>query len=167
MTKFTIRFGSTRLTPRRMVVVGYVFTFVSLLLVVLALFFLSLFVSFLPGSATASGIITHCTMQTVDQSDSNGGSDGTDEVCQPTVRFTTQAGQHITFTSANAANTYHVGDTLPVRYHPNTPQDARSDDFVSDWLPMLISGGMGVIFFIIGQSLLRVGKKRRKAENMF
>lgn len=39
MTKFTIRFGSTRLTPRRMIVVGYVFTFVSLLLVVLALFF--------------------------------------------------------------------------------------------------------------------------------
>ena len=167
MPNFTIRYGSKQMSPMLMIVVGYVFTVVSILMVVFALVFLCLVVLFLPGSVTATSTITHCTMQTVEQTDSRGHPNGTTEVCLPTVRFTTQAGRQITFTPANSSDAYHVGDTLPVRYHPNTPQDARLDDFGSTWLPTLILGGMSVIFFIVGQSVLRVGKKRRKAESMF
>lgn len=166
MPNFTIRYGNRQMSPGLMIVVGYVFTVVSLLMVVFALVSLCMFLFFLPGSATTTGTITHCTMQTIEQTDSRGHPDGTTEVCQPTVRFTTQAGQQITFTSANGSD-YHVGGTLPVRYHPNTPQDARLDDFISTWFLTLLLGGMSVIFLIIGQSVLRVGKKRRKAESMF
>lgn len=155
-----------RLPPMVMIILGYALTILTILLAAFMLFALFIVIRFLPGSVTTTGTITHCTMQTVEQTDSKGRPDGTTKVCLPTAHFRTQAGQQIVFTNS-AAGDYHVEETVPVRYHPATPRDAQIDDGASFWLAALTVGGVAIIFFIIGQIFIRTGKKRRKAERFF
>jgi hypothetical protein len=148
-----------------MIVIGYVAAIGAIIFIAIALFASIGVLSFLPGTMTTTGAITHCTMVQVPQTGSNGHPDGTTEDCQPTVSFRTQSGQQITFTSSWGSN-YQVGDLLSVRYHPDNPQGARVDDFGSTWLLPVVLSVMFFGWLLIGQVFLRVGKRRRKAEEL-
>ncbi len=45
-----------------------------------------------------------------------------------TIRLTTQKDQQITFQSSDNSSSCHDGEVVPVKYHPNDPQDARVDN---------------------------------------
>ena len=109
-------------------------------------FFTAQSLLFFPGTFSAPGTVTSCQFYDDDQ------------VCYPTISFVTKSGQKIMVTiSSSGSSTYHVGDTLPVRYHPNAPQDARLDDSLTLWIPPLAGGGGFLIGLFMGIFLIKRG----------
>lgn len=107
--------------------------------------------SFLPGTLTTSGVITHC--------DYNNNNDTSDAItgsssCTPTVKFQTKSGQTISFISSESAAWFHQNDTVTVRYHPQTPNDGRIDSFLSTWLIPLIACGVGLLVLLMSPFIL-------------
>lgn len=98
---------------------------------------------FLPGTISTNGTIIRCTT-------------GLHGICDPLVRFRAQTGQQITFLAGwDAAGDYNVGDTIPVRYHPGSPQEARVVN-VQTWLGVFTFFGFGLLTLIIGlEGILR------------
>ncbi|GHO85830.1 DUF3592 domain-containing protein [Dictyobacter formicarum] len=131
--------------------VGLIFFLVGLIFGIVAIVFWFSSQSFLGGTVSATGQIVSCRYSTNSSSNHVATANST---CRPDVRFTTQSGQEITFTSSISSSTYNKGDNVPVLYHPNHPGDARIADFVSLWLFPLIFGGMGALFLIIGFCLV-------------
>ncbi len=155
---FRVNIGSDRVGPRFMIIAGYIVSFLGIIFVIVALAILIGTLSFLPGSVSTTGTITHCAMVAVQVNGSSGG-----EACQPTISFRTQTGQQVTITPSQNSSVYHVGDTLPLRYHPNNPAAAHLDDFASTWLLPLIFGCVTLLCLFLGQICLRIGKRRRRA----
>ena len=69
----------------------------------------------------------------------------------PIVEFRTAEGQTIRFQGRTGTNppSYRVGDTVKVRYDPQTPQSAVIDSWEL-WLPSGIFIGVGGFFALIG-----------------
>lgn len=85
----------------------------------------------------------------------------------PVIRFSSQQGQEIEFTSPVASNppSYTTGEKVEVLYDPAKPQSAQIKDFFSLWGLAAILGGLGGIFFAIGAViLLMIILKGRKDE---
>ncbi|WP_220209804.1 DUF3592 domain-containing protein [Reticulibacter mediterranei] len=108
---------------------------------------------FLPGTLSAQGVITNCSYDR----DRNGSSSG----CRPTIRFQTQSGQSISVAPSESSSFFHVRDTIAVRYHPETPEDGRTDTFLSTWMLPLICTGVGLITFLVSPFVLLRGIIRR------
>jgi hypothetical protein len=90
------------------------------------------------GSVTTSGTVLYCASPPTQR-------------CQPAVSFRTESGQQRTFVSRSYHQFMNPGDTVSVRYHPATPQDA-SEDPLPDLFMML---GMFGIFLTCAFMLLR------------
>jgi len=84
---------------------------------------------FLPGTVSTTGTIIACPVTQ-------------DNSCAPTVSFWTQAGQHLTFRGSEPS-TYVEGETVPVVYHPTTPQDARIESI--SWLGWVVIGSLSLL----------------------
>jgi hypothetical protein len=108
---------------------------------------------FLPGTLSAQGVITKCRYGR----DKDGNATG----CRPTIRFTTQSGQSITIAPSESSSFFHVRDTIAVRYHPETPEDGRTDTFLSTWLLPLVCTGFGLITLLASPFVLLRGIIRR------
>ena len=98
---------------------------------------------------TAGGTVTDL----VAGSDSDG-----DTVYYPHVRFVTESGDAIEFTSSIGARPpdFDVGESVSVLYDPAFPGNARIDSFFQLWFSTLIFAGMGVVFAAIGGAGLMV-----------
>lgn len=55
---------------------------------------------------------------------------------------------------------YRVGETVPVVYHHDRPQEAELDTFFANWGGVLIAGGIGAAFFLVGGLVASVGTRR-------
>lgn len=88
------------------------------------------------GSVTTRGTVLYC------------GPTNT-RSCQPMVSFRTQSGQQRTFLSGNGHRFLKPGDTISVRYHPATPQDAFEDPFPLLYVVLAISGSLLTGAFLI------------------
>ena len=90
------------------------------------------------------------------------GSDG-DTVYYPRVRFVTQSGDVIEFTSSSGTSppAFEVGEAVSVLYEPTSPGNARINSFFQLWLLPIILGGMGSVFGIIGGAGLIFGGSTR------
>ncbi|WP_128544816.1 DUF3592 domain-containing protein [Larkinella soli] len=77
-------------------------------------------------------------------------------VYYPVVRYRTQTGQTVSFTSSVGSSTpdHQVGEEVGVRYVPNDPGSARVDEFFSLWLvPLVLTClGAGMIIASLGLS---------------
>ena len=86
------------------------------------------------------------------------------ELLCPVVKYTTKAGQNLSFNSdvcSSPAN-YAVGDQLQVYYNPQVPTQAQIKDFWSQNLAAVTMAGTGLPFIVLGVFLL-LGVLRRKA----
>jgi uncharacterized protein DUF3592 len=93
-------------------------------------------ITFLPGTVPTTGTIVSCVrIRTAS--------------CDPTVSFPLPSGQELTFQSAYASSSFQVGGTVPVRYHPKTPQDARIVS-LEIWIFQLIIVGTGLLLLLVG-----------------
>jgi hypothetical protein len=141
--------GSRRSAPR---LVGIIFMCVSLVPLVIGLFFLLNTLQFLgTATATATGTIVACPRPKSSSS-----------ACTPTVEFTTDKGQQISFTTAFASSAFEVGQQQPVDYDPNHPQDARIGSFLALWFVPTLLLGLGGLFFLIGGGLFTVSSILRR-----
>jgi hypothetical protein len=84
----------------------------------------------------------------------------------PAVRFVTQEGESIEFISSVSSNPprFEIGEKLSVAYNPSAPKSARINDFIALWFAPLIFGGLGLLFFVIGGTMIAIGlfKGRQK-----
>ncbi|GCE29090.1 hypothetical protein KDA_45740 [Dictyobacter alpinus] len=113
--------------------------------------------SFMVGAVSTTGRIVQCDYSG-DDSSFNSSENARDHInssaCSPVVSFTTKSGEEVHFTSSFSSSSYHPGDTVSVSYHANQPRDARISDFLALWLLPVIFGGIGVLFLLIGCSIV-------------
>ncbi|GCE21671.1 hypothetical protein KDK_54710 [Dictyobacter kobayashii] len=132
---------------------GLILFFIGFIFVIVAAVFLFINQAFLAGAVSTTGRIVACTYSV----DSGPAAISlANSTCQPTVTFTTQSGQEITFTSSFSSSSYNKGDNVQVSYHPNHPADARISDFIALWLFPLIFGGVGALLWLIGACLIGI-----------
>jgi hypothetical protein len=92
---------------------------------------------------------------------SSNGSGGT---YYPVVRYTTQDGKEIEFTSSSGSNpaSYEEGEKVNVMYNPKNPQEVSLPDFFSQWGAALIVGFIGAVFGSVGFGFGFYELKRKK-----
>jgi hypothetical protein len=75
----------------------------------------------------------------------------------PEIAFTTLAGEQVEYPQGGAVSEQD-GATVEVRYTPDEPgMSARLNTFGAIWGDVLMIGGMGAAFFLVGVSQLRSG----------
>ena len=92
-------------------------------------------------------------------------SDGkTKTMYSPVIRYATQDGQTLTFTSGSSSSSpaYDRGEKVKVLYSKITPEKARLDSFMENWFGPLILGFFGVLALLIGWFMFFGGLKNRK-----
>ncbi len=74
----------------------------------------------------------------------------------PEVKFRAHDGREIQFTSSVSSKppSYHVGETVEVLYRQDRPEDAEVNAFMSLWLGVILLGGLGSGFSIVGAALV-------------
>jgi hypothetical protein len=97
-------------------------------------------------------------IDTIYRSSSKGGS------YYPQVEFKAPDGSAVHFTGRTGSNpaSYSRGDRVTVMYRTDNPQDARIDSFFENWFGVLILGGLGAVFSLIGGGLIYGGLHTRQ-----
>ncbi len=126
--------------------IKYAFSALGIVLLTVALYLVHSTQTFLEEASTANGTVIELVRKK--SSDSN--------TYAPVVRFVTDTGESIEFTSDTSSNppSYSEGESVRVLYRPAAPHAARIDGFFSLWLGPIIAGGLGAIFVLIGGALL-------------
>lgn len=84
---------------------------------------------------------------------------------RPIIRFQTPGGT-VEFRASSGSNppSYTVGDTVPVLYSPEKPNDATPDAFFSLWGAATITAGIGLVFFTIGAAMIGLAQRASRRE---
>lgn len=84
---------------------------------------------------------------------------------RPIIRFQTPSGT-VEFRSSSGSNPpgYTVGDTIPVLYSPAKPNEATPDEFFPLWGAATIVGGIGLVFFAIGATMVVLARRSSRRE---
>lgn len=137
--------------------VGAIATVVGIVLAIMS-------VSFQAGSTSTSGTVVRVHKERdCDDYDQDRSGEDCSTVYRPTVRFRTESGHRITFTSKVATDHKRpTGSAVSVRYWKDHPRKARIDSFASNWLAPLIVGGLGLLFAAIGSPLFVSGMRKRR-----
>ena len=127
-------------------IIRYGFTVLGIVLLLVALYLVQITRTFLAEASTAHGTV----IELVRNRSSNSNT------YAPVVRFVTQAGESVEFTSSTSSNPpgYSEGERVEVLYRIAAPQAARINGFFSLWLGPIIAGGLGAVFTLIGGALL-------------
>jgi hypothetical protein len=93
-------------------------------------------------------------------------SDNGSTTYSPVVRFE-HDGQMIEFTSQTSSSppAYHVDEIVPVLYLDTNPYDAKLNAFFSLWGGVVILGGLGAVFLLIGGGMILVPLRRKRADD--
>lgn len=126
--------------PRSLFIVSCVFFLVGFLLLGLAAFFTWRTSNFIKRSRSATGTVTALKLVSLHDSD-----------YAPVFSFKAADGKTYSVTSNTSSNPpgFAVNDEVEVLYDPADPQRARINTFVQLWLPPVILGSIGTLFFII------------------
>lgn len=138
----------------------YGFTLIGLSLVTIAFSMYSNTHSFLDHAVTTEGTVTQLVRS---YSSQNSGSSS----YFPVIRFFTPDGNLVEFQSSTGSNppSYSRGELVEVLYSPERPERAQINSFGSLWGGTLIIGGLGLVFFLVGFSIILAGSLgRRKAD---
>ncbi|MDP9838137.1 hypothetical protein J2T09_002904 [Neorhizobium huautlense] len=125
------------------------FTVVGAAALAVALWFYVSTSSFVASAARSEGVV-------IDLERSRS-SDSTSY--KPVVRFTAADGVERTFVTSWSSNppAYSRGETVQVLYPADQPDAARIEGFFSLWGGVLIAGGLGSVFFLIGGGIIAYG----------
>jgi hypothetical protein len=143
----------------RISIMKYVFLAGGLLFLTVAICSVQSTRTFLGQASTARGTVIDMVRRQSNDSDTYA----------PVVRFSTEMGETIEFTSSTSSNPpgYRTGESVEILYRPIAPRDARINDFGSLWASPLMFGTLGSVFFSIGAGiLLRAILMGRKAADL-
>lgn len=138
-------------------IIKYVFSALGIALLAGALYWVQNTRTFLAQASTAQGTVVDLVRSRSSNSDTYA----------PVVRFVTEKGEKIEFTSSTSSNppSHSQGERVEVLYQSGAPRDARIKGFVSLWLGSMILGGLGSLFFLIGGGMVLASVlKGRKQE---
>jgi len=140
-------------------VAGYSFLALSICMLAGAILLYTNTNAFLKDAVQAEGTVTEVVRSYWDGS----------TTYQPVVRFRTQQGKEIEFTSSSSTSKrpgYSTGQTVEVLYRPNAPQIAEINSFLLLWGGSILWGLLGSSFSIFGATILigsmLKGRKGRK-----
>lgn len=73
------------------------------------------------------------------------------------LEYRIDEGRKVTFTAGvgSGDKAYEIGETVPVSYAPDAPEDARLDGFVQNWLLAVLLGAFGLVFSGSGVAIMR------------
>lgn len=131
----------------------YVFTVIGFCMMMGAIFFYKDTQEFLTQALVAEGKVVELVRLRSTSSDS------TKYVYAPVVVFVTAGGTAIEFTSSTGSNPpgYSKGEVVEVLYKPSSPRQAKINSFFALWGVPTIVGIIGVVFFIVGFSIVLFG----------
>jgi len=76
----------------------------------------------------------------------------------PLIEFSTADGQVIRFNNTVHSSSWGDGDSVPVAYDPNNPQNASIDSFAGRWFLASLAAMLGGFFVLIGIVLTVLGR---------
>lgn len=141
--------------------VGVIFALVGAGLLVGSFFSFSSTKSFVASAASATGTVIE---NRYEQSSSTSSSRSSSGSYYPFIKFSTEAGQEITFRGNVGSNpaSFTVGEQVSIYYDPARPEEARLNTFFQLWFLTVFLGGMGSVFFLIGGGILITGPLRAR-----
>lgn len=139
---------------RTISIVKYTFTVVGLGMLVGAFFLFTNTQAFLKSALTADGTVVELVRSRSSDSDTY----------RPVVKFLTQDGSTIEFTSSSGSNppSYSRGEIVEILYQETFPERAKVNGFFSLWGAPTILGGLGSVFFLVGFSIILLGSLKGK-----
>lgn len=135
----------------------YGFTLIGLGLLVAAVAMYSSTNGFLDQAISTEGRVTNLVRS----------QSGSSSSYFPVIQFFTRDGALVEFQSSTGSNppSYSRGELVEVLYSPERPERAQINSFGSLWGGTLIIGGLGLVFFLVGFSIILAGSLgRRKAD---
>jgi hypothetical protein len=80
----------------------------------------------------------------------------------PRVEFTDTAGHVVRFVSGVASKppAYRVGESVRIAYSPNNSERAKIDSFFGRWGLVMIPGGIGAVFLLIGTGCVITARRQ-------
>ena len=136
----------------------YAFTVVGLAFLIGTFFIYKNSMSFVGSAIEAQGTVVELVRERSGNNNSYN--------YKPVVKYKTSEGKMIEFTSTTGSNpaSYSVDEKVPVLYLAAEPQSAKIKSFFSLWGAVLIVGGFGSIFFLIGSGMLLFTKLKNNKE---
>ncbi len=127
-----------------MKIAKYIFLTIGSLLLIGSYFIYKNTIDFKNNAITTKGTVIELIRVTSDNS----------YTYKPKVIFQTKTGKTIQFTSATSTNppSYKKGEEVEVLYLEKKPEKARINGIATLWLGVIIIGGIGTVFFLIGFS---------------
>ncbi|MFD2572236.1 DUF3592 domain-containing protein [Spirosoma soli] len=147
-------FLSGRIPATTPAILAAVFGFIGLNMLLGGFFSYNKTRTWLANTVRTSGeVIDHVGKESVDSFDRD--NKRYDIVYYPVVRYQTQTGQLVSFTSSVGSSTpsHAVGEPVGVRYVPANPESAEVDEFMSIWLVTLVLTFIGIPFSIASLAL--------------
>lgn len=137
-----------------MVWLGLIFGFLGLVAVIVGAVLSADSMAFVNSTVTTTGTVVSNAASESCTRDDYGTTCST--IFQPVVEFTAPSGKTIRFTSGVSSTQprYDAGESVPVRYRPSSPHDARIDGFLDLWFAPTLVGGIGLILLAVGIGIL-------------
>ncbi|MBN2414863.1 DUF3592 domain-containing protein [bacterium] len=142
-------------------IIGTVFFSIGLILLAVAFFIYNGTASFRRDALSAPGTVIDLTLER-----SSSSSGGSSSMYYPVVEYRTNDGETIRFRGGTGSNppSFKRGQQVTVRYRPGEPYRAKIDSFGQMWLGVIITGSIGVPFFILGFVFLLIPARRKKLD---
>jgi len=142
---------------KKLIFIKYLFLLIGLGMLVGSFFLYQNTVSFLETAIKADGVVVDLVRSR--------NSDST--TYAPTVRFKTNRGNTIEFTSTTSSNppSYSVGEKVEVLYEPSQPHSAKINSFFSVWGGAVIVCGLGTVFFVVGFAIIIASIRKAKKKD--
>ncbi len=137
---------------------GFIFGSVGLVLLIATVLVVENINRFINNSKTADGTVTELRL---------GSNTRSSRTYHPVFRYTPEGGKQIEVVSNFGSNPprYKQGQTVTVRYDPDSPYRAKIDGFWSMWFPVIILAPLSMGFLTPGLILLVMFYRKRARLN--
>lgn len=142
-------------------ILGIVFFSIGIVLLAVAFLIYNGTASFRREALSAPGTVIDLTLE---RSSTSSGSSSSSYY--PIVEFRTEGGETIRFRGSTGSNppSFRKGQQVTIRYRPGEPYTAKIDTFGQMWLGVIITGSIGVPFFILGFIFLLIPARRKRLD---
>ena len=143
-------------------IIRYLFVTVGIILLTLSVFIYFRTNNFINKSVSTEGVIIELRKEKSKSTSSSSRRSrryekaDTSTFYRSIIQFEDLKKNKIVFSSSVASNPpdYQLNDKVSVLYLPESPQEAEINTFLRLWVGAIVTGAMGVIFFVVGLIVL-------------
>lgn len=154
-----------------MKLIKYIFLIIGILMLVGAYFLYKNTADFINNATTTEGTVVELIEVRSEDTDTSNSRNKKrySYTYKPRVEFNTKTGKLIEFMSSTSSNppSYTKGEKVEVLYLEDKPEKAKINGTTSLWLGVMIIGGLGSVFFLIGFGIFFLKRlKERKIQSL-